>query len=215
MSDHEAILIDLLANITTEYVAMGEDVPAYVRAEMGVDALRDLFKGLRRARLLYEAEHGVQEPPKVDGGDGGAKNRNLEFISKEDHHAYVTKADFKRWRHRTLQDITGILQAFQRDLIGGQGRTNTLWNAINAVIRSFANRGMINNEDVGAAGRELMAEANAHLAVARRAADEKRKIQPGEIKPTPIEVIGAAIYPNQAAPVEATVGAAGGDGVPA
>ncbi len=111
----------------------------------------------------------------------------LDKVGPRDHGRMFSVGQFKVWRKNLMGNLNGVLQTFQKDVVGSQVRINLAWNAMNAVIRALTNKGLITEADIKEAGVELMTEARANIAKAKDAVALGRTLQRGEAQPTPIE----------------------------
>lgn len=134
-----------------------------------------------------------------------------EEIKPEDHTTHVTVAELKKWKNRTLNDLNGILQGFQRQQVESQAKLNLVWNGINAVIRAFMKKKvitavdvsgptvnfdtepLITNDDVREAGEELMREARSNLEAVKQASTAGHKVDPSSLQRTPLEGVQTAL----------------------
>lgn len=150
-----------------------------------------------RRYLLSEADAVVGTPVQNTRGDE-------DDIQPGDEKVFVTLADLKRFRRRTLDDLNRLIgpAGFQGEMIGMQTRLALIWNGVNAILRAFMRKSMVVSktyiegfttaplltaEDVKSAGEELAKEAKANMAAAQRAIAEKRKLEPEERTPVPLE----------------------------
>jgi len=101
----------------------------------------------------------------------------------------LTVGEFKRWRKKTINDLNGILQGFQKNEIETIRSTRLTYNIMNAVIKAFLDRGLVTAEDIQKAGSDLYQESMKNMEVVKKATAEKRKIMPFELVKTPIDII--------------------------
>jgi len=119
-----------------------------------------------------------------------------EDIKPIDEKTVMTVAGFKRYRKRVTNDLNNVLFELQKGVIDGQVRINLVWNSINAIIRSLHIVGLITDEQIVEAGRQLMQEHEKNMEEFKAAHAEKRPPNPENVTKTPVEHFRDVIVPQ-------------------
>jgi len=119
-----------------------------------------------------------------------------EDIKPIDEKTVMTVAGFKRYRKRVTNDLNNVLFELQKGVIDGQVRINLVWNSINAIIRSLHIVGLITDEQIVEAGRQLMQEHEKNMEEFKAALVEKRPPTPENVTKTPVEHFRDVIVPQ-------------------
>ena len=101
----------------------------------------------------------------------------------------VTEARLKEELNAVATAVENALNAFQRDLIGGQARSNLVWNTVNVVLGALLAKGLITEEDVKIHGESLWRATTENMKRTRRAITEKRPVRREELVPSPLDVV--------------------------
>ena len=99
--------------------------------------------------------------------------------------------EFEQYMEEQRRHVESILQGFQKDLIASQGRQAFTWNAMNAVLQSFLDRGLITSDDVVEAGKKLM---DIHRENIAKAQSDHRVVA---ITQFPLDMIQTALDPRK------------------
>jgi uncharacterized protein YjaZ len=92
--------------------------------------------------------------------------------------------------NESMKIVEATLQGFQKDLISWETKVTQMWNVLNAIIRVFEKQGLLSEELLKQAGKELYDEYVKNLELTRLSVREGHAPQ-GLIK-TPMEQLVAS-----------------------
>jgi len=89
--------------------------------------------------------------------------------------------------------VEANLNKFAADMVGWQQKLNQTWNTANVIVRALNNKGLLTEEDISRAGRELMEEAGANMKVTKEAMARKERVKREDLLASPVEVLTAIV----------------------